>query len=129
MCPEDAVNTGDDPLAQFARIVYDQMNIEPRRMNVAIELAKQHLADIRRALVKEGLRKEEETESTVNNQKASCTLIRYPVGAPVERVHDHRPEAIGFLEPMNRGAQTARGGLATVLEYVGAVAARENRRG
>ncbi len=66
MCPEDAVNAEDDPLTQFARIVYDQMNIEPRRMNVAIELAKQHFADIRRALVKEGLRAEDdETGSTI----------------------------------------------------------------
>jgi hypothetical protein len=45
-----------DPYAQPARIIYDQMNIEPRRMHLAIVLAKQHLDDIRRVLVDEGLR-------------------------------------------------------------------------
>ena len=45
-----------DPFAQLARIIYEQMNIGPRRMHVAIALAKQHLEDIRRALVEEGLR-------------------------------------------------------------------------
>lgn len=45
-----------DSLAQLARIIYEQMNTGPRRMHVAITLAKQHLDDIRRALVDEGLR-------------------------------------------------------------------------
>jgi hypothetical protein len=60
MCPEDAGGLEDNSLTSFARLVYDQMNIEPRRMNVAIELAKQHLAEIRRALVKEGLRTDDD---------------------------------------------------------------------
>ena len=45
-----------DSLAQLARIIYEQMNIGPRRMHLAITLAKQHLDDIRRVLVDEGLR-------------------------------------------------------------------------
>ena len=45
-----------DSLAQLARIIYEQMNTGPRRMHVAITLAKQHLEAIRRALVDEGLR-------------------------------------------------------------------------
>lgn len=45
-----------DPFAQLARIIYEQMNLGPRRMHVAIALAKQHLEDIRRVLVDEGLR-------------------------------------------------------------------------
>ena len=64
MCPENDSNADDDPLAQFARIIYDQMNVEPRRMNIAIELAKQHLTDIRGALVKEGLRAEGDEAET-----------------------------------------------------------------
>jgi hypothetical protein len=70
MCPENDRTADDDPLAQLARIIYDQMNIEPRRMNIAIELAKQHLADIRGALVKEGLRAEgDEAEASGASEK------------------------------------------------------------
>ena len=58
MCPEDTPSPDDDPLARISRIIYDQMDIEPRRMHVAIELAKQHLAEIREALVNAGLRAE-----------------------------------------------------------------------
>jgi hypothetical protein len=50
-----------DPVAMIARIIYEQMNIEPRRMNVAIELAQQLLADVRRTLIDKGLRTENGT--------------------------------------------------------------------
>lgn len=45
-------------LDQLARFIYEQMNIQPRRMNVAIEMAKQHLTDIKKTLVEVGLRSE-----------------------------------------------------------------------
>jgi hypothetical protein len=62
MTPEDTKNAEGDPVAQLARFIYEQMNVEPRRMNIAIELAKQHWDDIRRALIEQGLRGSDETE-------------------------------------------------------------------
>jgi hypothetical protein len=54
-----------DTLTQLARLIYDQMNVEPRRMNVAIELARQHLTDVNRTLTEQGLRSEDvESEHT-----------------------------------------------------------------
>jgi hypothetical protein len=64
MTSENTTNTEDDTLAQLARIIYEEMNVEPRRMNVAIELAKQHLAHIREALIKQNLRSRAPLESS-----------------------------------------------------------------
>jgi len=52
---ESDENTAD-VVTEFARMIYDAMNMEPRRMNVAIELAKQHWDQICRTLEEEGLR-------------------------------------------------------------------------
>lgn len=45
-----------DAVAQLARVIYEQMDVEPRRMTVAIELAKDYLGTIQRFLVEQGLR-------------------------------------------------------------------------
>ena len=50
-------DTEAETLAKLARLIYDEMNIEPRRMNVAITLAKQHLADLRATLIDHNLRR------------------------------------------------------------------------
>ena len=55
-----------DHVAELARIIYDQMNIEPRHMNVAIKMAKSYMTQIRRYLVEEGLRSSE-SEGPVNS--------------------------------------------------------------
>jgi hypothetical protein len=60
MTGDDAADPDADPYAQMARIIHSQMNIEPRRMHLAIELAKKHLDDIRRVLVERGLRTDRE---------------------------------------------------------------------
>jgi hypothetical protein len=59
MDPENPTTPDTDPVAVIARIVYEQMNVEPRRMNVAIDLAKQVLTDVRRTLIDQGLRTED----------------------------------------------------------------------
>lgn len=46
-----------DTLAQLARVIYQEMNVEPRQMHRAIELAREQLADLRRVLVERGLRR------------------------------------------------------------------------
>lgn len=63
MTSENTTETEDDPLAQLARVIYGEMNVEPRRMHVAIDLAKRTLADIRRTLVEQALRTSEDTGS------------------------------------------------------------------
>jgi hypothetical protein len=56
MSSESATIAQDDTLAPLARAIYDEMNVEPRQMHVAIELAKWYLSSIREALVKRDLR-------------------------------------------------------------------------
>jgi hypothetical protein len=62
MISEHSDSPNADVVASLARLIYGEMNIEPRRMHVAIELAKQHLAEIRRALAEQGLRRREKIE-------------------------------------------------------------------
>jgi hypothetical protein len=59
MDPETPTTPDTDPVAAIARIIYEQMNVEPRRMNVAIEFAQQVLTDVRRDLIDKGLRTED----------------------------------------------------------------------
>ena len=46
-----------DALARLARLIYDQMDVEPRQMHVAIEIAKEQLKGIRALLISRGLRR------------------------------------------------------------------------
>ena len=46
-----------DTLAQLARVTYREMNVEPRQMHRAIELAREQLAGLRRVLEERGLRR------------------------------------------------------------------------
>ncbi len=62
MPSDDTNNIEEDPLTQLARVIYGEMNVEPRRMHVAIDLAKQILADIRRILLEQALRTGDETK-------------------------------------------------------------------
>lgn len=61
--------TVDDPTIEpdatvtLARLVYDEMNIEPRQMHLAIEMAKEDLRRIRHVLVERGLRRPDPPES------------------------------------------------------------------
>ncbi len=58
----DSDENDADAVTEFARMIYDTMNVEPRRMNVAIELAKRHWEDIQRTLVEQGLRTPDATK-------------------------------------------------------------------
>ena len=51
-CDGETVTDGDD-LAQLARVIHDQMTTEPKRMHVAIVMAKKYMADIRQSLVEQ----------------------------------------------------------------------------
>lgn len=62
--------TADDTLAQLARLIYEEMNIEPRRMNIAIEMAKQHLTLIREALIKQNLRTIQEDDAVESDSES-----------------------------------------------------------
>lgn len=55
--PAEGMGAEDAALAPLARLIYDEMNVEPRQMHVAIELAKWYLTDVRVALVKRDLRR------------------------------------------------------------------------
>jgi hypothetical protein len=46
-----------DPVARLARLIYAEMDVEPRQMHVAIQLAKEHLRELREQLVTQGLRR------------------------------------------------------------------------
>ena len=64
MSSDDSNTERPDQVAQLARLIYDQMNIEPRQMHAAIKMAKSYMTQIRRCLVEEGLRSPE-SESSV----------------------------------------------------------------
>ena len=46
-----------DALAEMARLIYAEMNTEPRQMHVAIQLAREQLQALRELLVSKGLRR------------------------------------------------------------------------
>jgi hypothetical protein len=51
-----------DALALLARLVYQEMNVEPRRMHVAIDIAKEQLRGLRQVLVRRGLRRSDSSD-------------------------------------------------------------------
>ena len=59
----ETLNEDDDPVAELARIIYAQMNVEPRQMHIAIECARQYLTEIRAAPIQQRLRTSEDGES------------------------------------------------------------------
>jgi len=65
MADENISGAEGEALTQLARIIYEQMNVEPRRMNVAIEVAKRQLTEINRALIEQGLRTEPESSHLI----------------------------------------------------------------
>ena len=65
MADENMSGAEGEALTHLARIIYEQMNVEPRRMNVAIEVAKRQLTEINRALIEQGLRTETESSHLV----------------------------------------------------------------
>ena len=65
MADENISGAEGEALTQLARIIYEQMNVEPRRMNVAIEMAKRQLTEINRALIEQGLRTETESSHVI----------------------------------------------------------------
>ena len=65
MADENISGDEGEALTQLARIIYEQMNVEPRRMNVAIEVAKRQLTEINRALIEQGLRTETESSDLI----------------------------------------------------------------
>ena len=65
MADENISGDEGEALTQLARIIYEQMNVEPRRMNVAIEVAKRQLTEINRALIEQGLRTETESSHLI----------------------------------------------------------------
>jgi hypothetical protein len=65
MADENISGAEGEALTQLARIIYEQMNVEPRRMNVAIEVAKRQLTEINRALIEQGLRTETESSHLI----------------------------------------------------------------
>ncbi len=65
MADENISGAEGEALTQLARIIYEQMNVEPRRMNVAIEVAKRQLTEINRALIEQGLRSETESSHLI----------------------------------------------------------------
>ena len=65
MADENISGAEGEALTQLARIIYEQMNVEPRRMNVAIEVAKRQLTEINRALIEQGLRTETESSPLI----------------------------------------------------------------
>ena len=65
MADENISGAEGEALTQLARIVYEQMNVEPRRMNVAIEVAKRQLTEINRTLIEQGLRTETESSHLI----------------------------------------------------------------
>ena len=64
MTSDNVTDNDQDSLAQLARIIYEEMNVEPRRMNIAIELATHFLAQIRQELVRKELRGPTEADSS-----------------------------------------------------------------
>jgi hypothetical protein len=52
-----------DDLAQLARVIHDQMTVEPRRMHDAIVMARRYMEDIRRNLVEQGMRDHENAQT------------------------------------------------------------------
>ena len=46
-----------DAVAQLARLIYGEMDVEPRHMHLAIELAREQLQALRDLLVVKGLRR------------------------------------------------------------------------
>lgn len=65
MADENISGAEGEVLTQLARIIYEQMNVEPRRMNVAIEVAKRQLTEINRALIDQGLRTETQSSHLI----------------------------------------------------------------
>jgi hypothetical protein len=65
MADENISGAEGEALTQLARIIYEQMNVEPRRMNVAIEVAKRQLTEINRTLIEQGLRTETESSHLI----------------------------------------------------------------
>lgn len=65
MADENISGAEGEALTQLARIIYEQMNVEPRRMNVAIEVAKRQLTEINRALIDQGLRTETQSSHLI----------------------------------------------------------------
>lgn len=60
--PDEAAGSEEDGLASLARVIFGEMNVEPRRMNIAIDLAREFLTEIRHELIRQDLRAPEEGE-------------------------------------------------------------------
>jgi hypothetical protein len=55
--PSERMANDGESLAEMARLIYAEMNTEPRQMHVAIQLAREQLQALRELLVSKGLRR------------------------------------------------------------------------
>lgn len=63
MTSEQTTDGDEDGLTRLSRVIFDEMNVEPRRMNVAIDLAREFLTEIRQELIRQNRRTPVEGES------------------------------------------------------------------
>jgi hypothetical protein len=60
MKSDSGTNADNEAVEVLAGFIYAQMNIDRRPMDVAIEMARNYLADIRRVLIEQNLRRPED---------------------------------------------------------------------